>query len=198
MPEQARHDGSCKLDWVGEFYPIFPAGLARIGDYSPPIDQKRGRIGVRNDREPSHPVGEAYRSSRREKLAIGKSSDAGQIVRGSRRALGPVGAVGAVQDRAIAANEEKIAVEGANPGWSATVNGEPAPIHRADYNFRAVSLPAGRSTVCFSYRPQSLRIGLYFCAAGILALVAAWFRPSLKVAGHGCEGRTAAMRWRRW
>jgi hypothetical protein len=63
------------------------------------------------------------------------------------------------------------------PGWSATVNGEPAPIHRADYNFRAVSLPAGRSSVCFSYRPESLRIGLYLCAAGILALGAAWFPP---------------------
>jgi hypothetical protein len=63
------------------------------------------------------------------------------------------------------------------PGWSATVNGEPAPILRADYNFRAVSLPAGRSTVCFSYRPQSLRIGLYLCGVGILALGAAWFLP---------------------
>jgi hypothetical protein len=84
------------------------------------------------------------------------------------------------------------------PGWSATVNGQPAPIHRADYNFRAVSLPAGRSTVCFSYCPQSLRIGLYLCAAGILALLAAWFLPSLKAAGPGCEGRTAAMRRRRW
>jgi hypothetical protein len=63
------------------------------------------------------------------------------------------------------------------PGWSATVNGAPAPIHRANYNFRAVPLPAGRSTVRFSYRPESLRIGLYLCAAGILALVAAWFLP---------------------
>jgi hypothetical protein len=63
------------------------------------------------------------------------------------------------------------------PGWSATVNGEPAPIHRADYNFRAVLLPGGRSTVCFSYRPGSLRVGLYLCAAGILALVAVWFLP---------------------
>jgi hypothetical protein len=63
------------------------------------------------------------------------------------------------------------------PGWSATVNGEPAPIHRADYNFRAVSLPAGRSTVSFAYRPQSLRIGLYLCAVGILSLGGAWFLP---------------------
>jgi hypothetical protein len=63
------------------------------------------------------------------------------------------------------------------PGWSATVNGEQATIQRADYNFRAVSLPAGSSTVCFSYRPASLRIGLYLCAAGVLALVAVWFLP---------------------
>jgi hypothetical protein len=63
------------------------------------------------------------------------------------------------------------------PGWSATVNGAPVPILRADYNFRAVSLPAGRSTVRFSYSPQSLRIGLYLCAAGILALGAALFLP---------------------
>jgi len=63
------------------------------------------------------------------------------------------------------------------PGWSATVNGEPARILRADYDFRAVSLPAGRSAVSFSYRPQSLRIGVYLCAAGLLALVAAWFLP---------------------
>jgi hypothetical protein len=61
------------------------------------------------------------------------------------------------------------------PGWSATVNGEAAPILRADYNFRAVSLPAGKSTVCFSYRPASLRMGLYLCAAGLVAIIAAWF-----------------------
>ncbi|HUD46977.1 MAG TPA: YfhO family protein [Candidatus Baltobacteraceae bacterium] len=64
------------------------------------------------------------------------------------------------------------------PGWSATVNGGPAPIYRADYNFRAVPLPAGKSTVAFSYRPASLRIGMYLCAAGVLVLCAAWFLPS--------------------
>jgi hypothetical protein len=63
------------------------------------------------------------------------------------------------------------------PGWRATVNGEPAPIHRADYNFRAVWLPAGTSTVGFSYRPESLRRGLFLCAAGLMALAAAWFQP---------------------
>jgi hypothetical protein len=61
------------------------------------------------------------------------------------------------------------------PGWAATVNGEAAPILRADYNFRAVSLPEGSSVVNFSYRPASLRIGKILCALGFLALGAVWF-----------------------
>jgi hypothetical protein len=65
------------------------------------------------------------------------------------------------------------------PGWTATANGEPAPILRADYNFRAVPLPPGKSTVCFSYRPQSLRIGLYLFGAGAIALGVMFFIPPL-------------------
>jgi hypothetical protein len=45
------------------------------------------------------------------------------------------------------------------PGWRATVQGEPAPIHHANYLFRAVPVAAGVSSVVFEYRPQSLRIG---------------------------------------
>ena len=63
------------------------------------------------------------------------------------------------------------------PGWSATVNGSPVTICRADYNFRAVPLPAGTSTVVFSYFPGSLRWGMILCGAGVLALAAAWFAP---------------------
>jgi hypothetical protein len=62
------------------------------------------------------------------------------------------------------------------PGWKATVNGQPARIYRADYNFRAVQLPAGKSTVCFSYQPASFRIGIALGAAGLLILGAMWFR----------------------
>jgi hypothetical protein len=71
------------------------------------------------------------------------------------------------------------------PGWSATVNGEPAPIFRADYNFRAVALPAGKSTIGFSYRPESLRIGVMLSAGGMLVLAAGWF-----LAGRGGFGGT--------
>lgn len=46
------------------------------------------------------------------------------------------------------------------PGWKATVNGEPLPIHRANYMFRAVRIKEGESTVRFSYEPASFKWGL--------------------------------------
>jgi hypothetical protein len=66
------------------------------------------------------------------------------------------------------------------PGWTATVNGENVPVYRADYDFRAVSLPAGKETVCFSYRPRSLRIGIGLSAASLLVLGAILFWPQKK------------------
>lgn len=39
------------------------------------------------------------------------------------------------------------------PGWSAKVNGKETKILRADYTFRAVVVPAGESTVLFSFEP---------------------------------------------
>jgi hypothetical protein len=53
------------------------------------------------------------------------------------------------------------------PGWKATVNGVEAPVLRADYNFRAVQLPAGKSTIRFVYQPESFRLGLILCLAGL-------------------------------
>ena len=63
------------------------------------------------------------------------------------------------------------------PGWTASVNGRPTRIFRADYNFRAVSLPAGKSTIRFSYRPKSLRIGMALSAMSLLALGGVWLWP---------------------
>lgn len=62
------------------------------------------------------------------------------------------------------------------PGWKATVNGLASPVLRADYNFRAVQVPAGKSVVRFFYQPASWRIGigLFLIGAAIVALVLFW------------------------
>ena len=51
------------------------------------------------------------------------------------------------------------------PGWRATVDGDSAPIYRAYYALRAVTVPAGRHTVRFTYAPSSLRAGALVSAA---------------------------------
>ena len=53
------------------------------------------------------------------------------------------------------------------PGWTATVDGEPAEVLRANGVFRAVRIPAGQSDVEFRYAPVSLAIGGLSSALGL-------------------------------
>ncbi|MCZ7527336.1 MAG: YfhO family protein [Acidimicrobiia bacterium] len=66
------------------------------------------------------------------------------------------------------------------PGWSARVNGEPAPVLRADYVLRAVEIPAGASEVVLRYRPPGFVTGLWISTVTVLtvavALVTSWWR----------------------
>jgi uncharacterized membrane protein YfhO len=68
------------------------------------------------------------------------------------------------------------------PGWSATVNGDAAPVYRANGLFRAVVVPdAGEYTIEMRYRTPGLMIGLGSCATGLLiclALAVLGGRPS--------------------
>ncbi len=60
------------------------------------------------------------------------------------------------------------------PGWQVSIDGQPAPLLRANYLFRAVLLPAGQHRVQFEFRPASLRAGaaISLAAAGLLLLAA--------------------------
>jgi len=68
-----------------------------------------------------------------------------------------------------------LLLDGWYPGWEAAVDGKPARVRRADYAFRAVEVPAGRSVVRFDYRPRTVRAGLLAALLAALALVAAAF-----------------------
>jgi O-antigen/teichoic acid export membrane protein len=46
------------------------------------------------------------------------------------------------------------------PGWIAQIDSADTPLYRADYNFRAVYVPAGAHTVRFKYSPVSFRAGI--------------------------------------
>ena len=59
------------------------------------------------------------------------------------------------------------------PGWVAAVNGAPVPIMQANYMFRLVEVPAGRSEVTFDYRPASVRIGALISAMTLGGLTVA-------------------------
>lgn len=56
-------------------------------------------------------------------------------------------------------------------GWTATVDGAPAPIMPANYAFRAVTVGPGRHRVRFSYFPPGLSAGAAVSAAALLACV---------------------------
>ena len=62
------------------------------------------------------------------------------------------------------------------PGWQATVDGKRAEVLRADYTFRAVTLPPGTHVVEMTFAPQTWRIGVVMSALiwGSLATWSGW------------------------
>ena len=68
-----------------------------------------------------------------------------------------------------------VCSESSMPGWTARVDGRPARILAANYAFRAVEVPAGRSEIELAYRPPGLIVGLVVSAvSAALLVVMAW------------------------
>ncbi|MEA2843908.1 MAG: hypothetical protein QOJ69_1579 [Actinomycetota bacterium] len=114
---------------------------------------------------------------------------------------GPAGTVEVVSQRAT---EVRLKVDRATPGWlvarqtwfpgwTASVNGKPVELVRADVAFTAVPVGAGTSEVVLRYRPESVRYGLLASAVSLVVLIA-WVAAAGRVNG---SARRRARRERR-
>lgn len=63
-----------------------------------------------------------------------------------------------------------------DPGWKATIDGQPVKVLRADYDFRAVAVPAGEHIVEFRYQPLSFRLGIIVAAFATVFLIVTLMR----------------------
>ncbi len=55
-------------------------------------------------------------------------------------------------------------------GWEAKIDGKRTKVYRADYDFRAVGVPAGTHTIEYRYHPMEFRIGLLVALISIILL----------------------------
>lgn len=64
------------------------------------------------------------------------------------------------------------------PGWKLTIDGQPAPIYRANRLMRGAAVQAGTHKLVYTFEPMSFRVGLVMSIASLLASagLAAFFR----------------------
>lgn len=70
------------------------------------------------------------------------------------------------------------------PGWKAFIDGKEAQIYRANYTFRAISLPEGKHDITFKYEPKSLSNGLILSCLSILILGALYLAINRRGNNH--------------
>jgi Bacterial membrane protein YfhO len=62
------------------------------------------------------------------------------------------------------------------PGWSATINGQPAHIYKVDNILRGLIVSPGSNHIVMEYRPRSLRLGV---ALSLLAFLGTFLFAAL-------------------
>jgi hypothetical protein len=80
------------------------------------------------------------------------------------------------------------------PGWKVYVDGKEEKIYRANYTFRAVSVPAGNRKVEFIYKPMSFKIGAVGTILGITGCLAIGLRKKKRREAHARVAGTDSSR----
>lgn len=57
------------------------------------------------------------------------------------------------------------------PGWKAFVDGKETKIYRANYTFRAITVPQGKHDIKFEYQPESLKTGIMISIFSLITLL---------------------------
>lgn len=77
-----------------------------------------------------------------------------------------------IEIKTINANSGLLLINDAYyPGWVAEIDGRKTTIYRADYNLRAVIVPAGEHRLEVFYRPKSFRLGMVGSLAGLVGIL---------------------------
>jgi hypothetical protein len=83
-----------------------------------------------------------------------------------------------------------VVSENEYPGWSATVDGKPAVVGRADYTLIGVPLAAGSRTIDLVFHDRAFPIGVWITAL-TTAAVLVWLAVSLRLAAAAARPRPA-------
>lgn len=78
-------------------------------------------------------------------------------------------------------------------GWSATLDGEPVELFRADYGLTAMLVGQGHHELALRYEPPYRRLGIWLCLSSVLAISIAYLvtrHTRSPVRAHGNAGRT--------
>jgi hypothetical protein len=100
--------------------------------------------------------------------------DVGMEARGSPAFTGAARIVEARADRLVLESRTNgpgyvVLLDGYDPGWRAQVDGQRAPVLRANLAFRAIPVPEGTHRIELAYRPRGLLVGLSVSGLGLLA-----------------------------
>jgi hypothetical protein len=72
-----------------------------------------------------------------------------------------------------------VVLDGFYPGWKAFVDNRETTIHRTNYAFNGIMLPAGDHTVNFRYQPDSILYGSLISSAALLMITTFLFTSSI-------------------